>query len=452
MVDFSRFPLRPNAFSERPLNIVKPEDKAAFALLMELVLLETGSRAAREAWQKAQLANVLGHAQKRSRFWAARIGPGKASAVKLRKLPEQTRAEVLAQVKGEGPLLTRADGVATKAHFTSGSSGQPVTFHVSEANAIYNEIRSFAQYLMEDRDLRANWVRLKPAPPMPAPGYKITRADNFAGRLGGLFAAGKATFIDFSTRDLGEVMRLVKSCQPGYLIVPPRYIEMFIEQAGLDYLKSLPLKLLIGIAEGVPEELRKTCESIGVTFVSTYSCEEVGVVGAQCRTQPDCFHVATSNVIVEESDDKVEVDGKALGRLLVTHLHGYATPFIRYDVGDLGTIQESCPCGHDGPVVTNLFGRLLSSVKRRDGTRASLYVRGQEMQRVHPLREFRIRQTALDLIEMDVVSDEPTPEGALKLADYVRAVAGEEFRVEARFVDAIDWGPSPKRLAFRCEV
>ncbi len=68
--------------------------------------------------------------------------------------------------------------------------------------------------------------------------------------------------------------------------------------------------------------------------------------------------MAHSNVIVE-CDEKLTTtfDGEVVGRLLVTHLHSYATPLIRYDIGDFGKLHDQCPCGHDGPTISHIYGQ-----------------------------------------------------------------------------------------------
>ena len=79
---------------------------------------------------------------------------------------------------------------------------------------------------------------------------------------------------------------------------------------------------------------------------SGYSSEEVSLIGSECEAFPSHYHIAHSNVIVEvDKTSGVAVGGKTLGRILLTHLHSYATPFIRYDVGDLGTLADTCECG-----------------------------------------------------------------------------------------------------------
>ncbi|WP_204310603.1 hypothetical protein, partial [Escherichia coli] len=89
-----------------------------------------------------------------------------------------------------------------------------------------------------------------------------------------------------------------------------------------------------------------------------YSSEEVGSIGLECQANAGVYHVSTSNVLVEIIPAaSVRTVSGTTGLVLVTHLHSYATPFIRYDLGDIATLADRCPCGHDGPVLSNIQGR-----------------------------------------------------------------------------------------------
>ena len=68
-------------------------------------------------------------------------------------------------------------------------------------------------------------------------------------------------------------------------------------------------------------------------------------------------------------DDKgkpVPVGGE--GRILVTNLHNYAMPFIRYDIGDVGALSDkACPCGRGLPLLAKLTGRTTDFIRTRSG-------------------------------------------------------------------------------------
>src|SRR5262249_44289731 len=146
---------------------------------------------------------------------------------------------------------------------------------------------------------------------------------------------------------------------------------------------------------------RKVFADLSIPVRANYSSEEVGMIGAECSKFAGYYHVAASNVIVEVVDYKMEVDGMNLGRVLVTHLHSYATPFIRYDLDDLACLRAKCPCGHNGPTIYNLYGRVSSVIKHRDGRMSPLSIRLRTLETLVDFAEYRIRQTAYDKIVIE---------------------------------------------------
>jgi phenylacetate-coenzyme A ligase PaaK-like adenylate-forming protein len=145
----------------------------------------------------------------------------------------------------------------------------------------------------------------------------------------------------------------------------------------------------------------------------------------------------------------VEVDGKRLGRILVTHLHSYASPIIRYDNGDLGILLESCPCGHRGPTLTEVHGRRKTFLRHPDGRLTKFYFVAKVFSDVLDFSEISFRQTDQKTVLLQLkrpqalTKDEETRVRQL-LAHWIDHV----FDVDIRVVDAIDWSRNPKHLLF----
>ena len=156
MFSFTNFPMKNTAFSDKLFQVLRPEDKSSFSLLMEIIMLETGAAEARDQWHKAQLANLFTHVQSRSEFWRKRLGKKKPSQIKLADLPILTRQDVKSQLQSEGPLLSKADGVELIPHSTSGSTGTPLQFVLSNQNMIFNYVRNFVQYMLGETDISTN--------------------------------------------------------------------------------------------------------------------------------------------------------------------------------------------------------------------------------------------------------------------------------------------------------
>jgi phenylacetate-coenzyme A ligase PaaK-like adenylate-forming protein len=239
----------------------------------------------------------------------------------------------------------------------------------------------------------------------------------------------------------------------GYLITHPRIVESILSIREPSFFQEIKTRMWIPRGERVDEELVRIFSELAIPIRSAYGAGEVGPIGFECAVHSGYYHVTTSNVLVEIVDQRHKVDGATLGKILVTHLHSYATPFIRYDLDDLGALADKCPCGHDGPAIHALQGRVSGIVKHADGRITPFNIRAKEISPLAQFDEFRLRQTTLDKLVLDLGgrSELSTDEIAAVTA-LLKNRAGEEFQVEIRPCQTIDWGESLKRPSFRCEV
>jgi phenylacetate-coenzyme A ligase PaaK-like adenylate-forming protein len=72
--------------------------------------------------------------------------------------------------------------------------------------------------------------------------------------------------------------------------------------------------------------------------------------------------VQSESVLLEIVDDagRACAPGRA-GRVVVTSLHNFATPLIRYELGDLAEFGAPCACGRSLPVISRVLGRSRST-------------------------------------------------------------------------------------------
>ena len=453
-LDFSKVPLKNRAFSEKPMTFIDQDAKNFLAAVIDVVAIETGNRAAREYWQHKQLQNLLQFASQKSAFWRARIGTRKIKDIGPSDLTVLTRGDVAKQVEGEGSLLPADGTIATKKFATSGSSGTPVQFFVSDMNAHYNVVRSLAQYFMEGRDLTLNRTRFSRAPKRIQDGLSVKKTDGSLGPLSGLFKCGTTKeFLHINpNRDL--LFKELSKDPIGYLVVQPGLVESLFYDTDISFLSEHGTRLAILTDEEADEDLRNRFFAAGIPVRAIYSSQEVGFIGAECKDCPGAFHVAQSNVIIEvDNRDSVTVGNNKLGRVLVTHLHSYGTPFVRYDIGDYAALSKACACGHDGPVLTSIYGRKKRLLKRADGSVAPFSVTARSLLQIVKCEEYRIRQTALDTLDVEIGGvGQLSVDQIASLKSLFKERAGEEFQVRINAVPKIDWGSDVKRLGFRSEV
>jgi phenylacetate-coenzyme A ligase PaaK-like adenylate-forming protein len=231
-------------------------------------------------------------------------------------------------------------------------------------------------------------------------------------------------------------------------------METLSQAIDIPALKDAGLRMWVSVADAVDPGFRAALMSHGIPVRSTYSAQEIGPIAFECEHHPGNYHVATSNVVVEvDFGRSYQLGPHKLGRVLVTHLHSYATPFIRYDIGDVASLAPECACGHLGPTLSNVYGRGKNLLRHRDGTISPFYLGESLIAKLPKFKEYRIRQTAVGMIVVEVGGGTSLNQDEQDtIMDLIEKQTGPEFQVEMRAVPEIDWGGRVKRLGFYNEV
>jgi phenylacetate-CoA ligase len=205
---------------------------------------------------------------------------------------------------------------------------------------------------------------------------------------------------------------------------------------------------LLTFAETVSPEFRKRARSVlGARVVDRYSCEETGPLAFQCPQSDDHYHIASTNVFLEVLDENGNPSPPGMpGRVIVTGLHNYASPAVRYELRDLASWMPECVCGHSHPVLTNLLGRTRFLVRLPSGDRKHVAFNARDWLPILPVREYRIVQVAEGVIHGEFVLERPiTPEEHDRALLKLQRDISPDLTYKIIQVDKIDWGPTYKR-------
>jgi phenylacetate-CoA ligase len=309
-------------------------------------------------------------------------------AVKTRgdwdSLPVVEKADL--QARSADFLSSRAPSGMTAS--TSGSSGTPVTVlrsHLSWAHAHANMIQQ-----MEWNDIAwgERHAYFWGVPLDPAGQRKAALRD-------AVFHRDRCSAFDLDAgRARAFYERQVKR-RSRYALGYPSALTTFateLEAQSLDG-RALGWKAAITTAEVLHEHQRERIErALGCRVADSYGCAEIGLVGIECAHGR--MHVPVESVAV---DFAVNADG--LTELLLTDLHNWSQPMIRYRVGDLlrapGVPAEgapgsnpaagasltpaadallaapACPCGLPLPVLPGVTGRAGDTLELPGGRRVN---------------------------------------------------------------------------------
>lgn len=445
--------LHSTAFSTMPLRFVEPGVANVIANITAINLLENGNREARDLWQMRQLANLLQHVEGKSAFWRERLPRGKKSAREvLALLPVQSRNDVVAQVLREGSLVRQPDGSSPQTYASTGSTATPVRVHQLPENGFYNLTRSLAQYFQMGLPIHGNRVQINPPASLEkigGTGLQVIEAENWAGPLGELFVAGTNKKITYAHNNDALLAELSKS-PVAFLNCASRFVEMLLEKGGEPLFRKLGVKAWMHASDLRNTEATARLRALGITCHSSYSSAEVGPIAHECPQCPDHFHVTHSNVIVEGDESlSADFDGERLSRLLISHFHSYATPILRYDVGDFGRVRPRCACGHDGTTISHIQGRRKSFLRHPDGRLLPFYISTQALLKIVKFKECRVRQYQVDTITLEFGGRTELDDSvANALTALVKAATDIAFKVEIKCSEELDWSQDAKRLFF----
>ena len=173
---------------------------------------------------------------------------------------------------------------------------------------------------------------------------------------------------------------------------------------------------------------------------------EMGDVAWQCPVQ-EGYHLNIDSFFIEidVNGAEAEAGAGAMGRLIITNLHSFAMPFIRYEVGDVLSVPEEhpCECGCTFPRVWVLQGRADDWLYSTAGQRVSplIFV----VASVPGVQQYRMIQKSFDHLIVEIVPGQDyssaTPK---KVEEHVKDVLGCDLKAEVVTVPEIPKDPSGK--------
>ncbi len=396
--------------------------------------------------QQVQLRRLFTHATTHSSFWRERLLEAAFDPVAdphrtLAMLPRLTRADVQSQfecMRARSPAMS-SETIRTRR--SSGSTGRPVSIesHAPSHGPIFAAV-SVCEDMWHARDADLPKATIKDLPDATLPAWQ--RLYKVLGRRG---PEHRRNMIDNSPEQLFEWLQ---SVSPYYLRTSASLAGRLAD-VGYARGERLPsIRQILTFGETVSPAPRMTvAEHLGAKVVDCYSCEELGWIALQCPRH-DHYHIMSATVLLEIVDDFGEACAPGVpGNVLLTGLHSYAMPLIRYEIGDIAEWGEPCDCGITLPVIKTLWGRQRSFIKLPDGSMRLARLTGEYWRQIAPIDEYRIVQYSDGLIEAFVVLPRAlTSDETMALKDMLRKVLAHPIDPIITQVPAIEWQHNWKRI------
>lgn len=210
-----------------------------------------------------------------------------------------------------------------------------------------------------------------------------------------------------------------------------------------------PMRVL-SAAETLHDSQRKViADAFGCPVYNTYGCREFMLIAAECE-QHRGLHVNADHLCVELGASIGGPAGADAGggprEIIVTDLHNYGMPLLRYVNGDLATAGAgTCACGRGLPLLASVDGRKLDALRTPDGryvpgeyiVYAFLYATG--------IKRYQVVQKRLDAFEISLVRDTGFDPSVVELVRRELAkVVGDSVQLDFRYTDDIPLTASGK--------
>lgn len=416
------------------------------------------SSEALRAWQFEQLHRLLRHAYNtipfyRRRMQVAGVDPKHPIGEEMwKRLPILSRSELqrlsAVMISHKIPHAHKP----TNPIQTSGSTGMPIKALGTALTRLYWNAITLQDHAWHRRDLSGKLaaIRAEGSDKLPKGGLMLP---DWGSPTAEVYRTGPGAVLSVQA-DVNEQAVWLRRQDANYLITYPSNL-MALANHFLQTGQTLPgLREVRTYGETVSSELRDVCrQAWGVPLVDMYSTQEVGYIALQCPDH-EHYHVQSENVLVEilNTDNEPCRPGE-VGQVVITTLHNYAMPLIRYAILDYAEVGPDCPCGRSLPVLNRVMGRQRNMLILPHGRRVWPTFPVKDWGHIGSIRQMQLVQKSLEHIEVRYVADRAlNPKQETELTEILCRRFSHPFQVSFLNLERIERGSNYKFEDFISEV
>lgn len=388
--------------------------------------------------QWRELKRLLDHAYQqcpwyRDRFQASNLTPDDVrSPADVAKLAPVTKQDI--RDHREHMLAGNHRGRVYE-HKTGGSTGAPLQFYVNRGSYEWRlavSMRGYRWAGCEDGD-RQFYVWGAPIGTPPWKQRAKTRLHNAFLRRQIVSSFG------FSEPGMADCVERINRFRPITVIGYTNALFLLAQHV-LDRNKKLAKpNAVITAAEGVNSLQRTTIErAFGAPVFSSYGSREFMLIAMECE-QHNGLHLSADNLYVEVvTEGRPAKEGEA-GDILVTDLHNFGMPFLRYRIGDMGVAtNRRCSCGRGLPLIERIEGRVLDVIRTPEGRIVPGEFFPHLMKEFNAVKQFQVVQKRLDLLQIRLVLREGANGDTMRgMEREIRRVLGDRIQIHFESVSEI---------------
>jgi len=323
---------------------------------------------------------------------------------------------------------------------TGGSTGEPLVFFNDKIQMQYrwastNRNLRWTSYNIGDKIVKI-WSATQ----------DLARSATLESRLGNFFWRRRVlSAYHMDKKTMEEYLEILEEYQP-HLVVGYSSALVLLSK----YMKHEGVEEDVGAVISTAETLfphhkdliadRFNCE-----VFNRYGSREFSTLAHECEAHSD-LHMNAENLFIEIVRDDEHVVSGELGEIIVTDLHNFCMPFIRYSIGDMGVAADgTCSCGRGLPLIEKIEGRIHSVLVTESGK----FVPGEFFPHLFKdaegIKKFQVVQEKKRSLLIRMVKGEAYSQEEMdKMLKIVERYFGENTEIAVEFVDEIPESESGK--------
>lgn len=348
----------------------------------------------------------------------------------LVKLPALTRDDVRANL--DNLVARNFPRQKLRPYSTGGSTGEPLQFYIPKGSS-WRSAAAYRAYEWYGYRLGDKVAYLWGSP------MDLTLQETIKNKLSNFIQRTMyLNAFDMSESKMEEFTRKLIKFRPKAIMAYASAAYFFARYVKSRGIVGINPKVVITQAEKLFDYQRETIEQVfNCEVFDFYGSREVGSMASECP-QHRGYHISSENVVLEFiGDNGAPVSPGETGRILVTDLHNYAMPFIRYENGDLGIpMNEKCSCGINLPLMKSVEGRIADILVV--GSKATTTLAIPHLFKDLPIKQYQLVQKQDSKILVKIVKGIGYSGGHTEeIHKILQKIIGNSTDIEVIFTDSI---------------
>ena len=250
---------------------------------------------------------------------------------------------------------------------------------------------------------------------------------------------------------MGELCNLIIKERPVCLRGYASSFDMLAKYVMKHSINLPSVNIIIAGSEALHDDTRYNIKTfLRTEIISQYANEECGILAQEripTKDKDNVMYLNHASYIFEflklDSDDVAKYG--ELARIVITDLHNYAFPIIRYDTGDVGVLLPPNEYSNGYPVLGKLYGRRFDVCYTTENNPFSPMALGRMFKHIDGVLQWQFVQTGGGKYMVKIIPEKSKKIDVDFIDKYLREIVGKDAKIELVYVEDIPVLNSGKR-------